>query len=262
MQHDRAKQHMDDSHMLELMATGASLVADFLKLRQERGESIDAKAFQDWLKHEAFPQLLADSNQTLQSVISLKADHHERYDELLHHVLAIRRAVAGPTPADEWSALSELERGLLTHVYQQSRDDPLIHADEEELQVALQTDEATIAKCARYLSERGWLNYSEHSGGSSISPQPAGVILAWAMSAPREHQGAIDRLARSLPSDDEADHLGTLAETADVPLGLTYFVISFWAQQGHLTFDDDASPFDGGLVHHVRETFRRSTGLS
>jgi hypothetical protein len=244
--------------MLELIATGASLVADFLKERQERGESIDAKAFRDWLEHQAFPRLLANSNQTLQSVISIKADHHERYNELLRHVLAIRRAVAEPTPADEWSTLSDLERGLLMLVYQKTRDDPFLHLDEEELQVALQADEAAIVKCKRYLSERGWLNYSEYSGGSSISPQPAGVILAWAVNEPGEYQEAIDRLSRNLPSDRQAECIGALAETSDVPIGLAYFVISHWAQQGHLTFEDNASPFDGGLVYNVQETFRRS----
>lgn len=250
---------MTDAHMLELIATGASLAADFLKVRQERGESHDAAAFQEWLRRDAFPQLLAQSDHTLRSVISLKATQQERYDELLDHVLAIRRAVVEPKPTDEWSALSDVDRGILMHVYEKSRDDPFEHCSEEELEKALKTDGAIVAKSARYLAERGWLKHAEWAGGWSVAPQAAGVCLAWEVADAQEYADAIGRLAKALPAHDETERLRTLAEETDVSIGLTYFVISQWAQQNHLTFEDNAAPYDGALIYNVREAFLRST---
>jgi hypothetical protein len=170
---------MIDAHNLELIATGASLAADFMKVRLERGESFDTDAFQRWLQTEAFPQLLAQSDQTLHSLISLKASQHERYHELLDHVVAIRHAVVDPTPADKWSALSEVDRCLLKHVYTEARENPFRHLYSKDLEDALLTDGAIVARSARYLSERSLVKHAEWSGGWSVAPtgrwRPSGV---------------------------------------------------------------------------------------
>lgn len=249
---------MTDVHVLELIATGTSLAADFLKLRLERGESCDSIAFQNWLKNEAFPQLLEQSDQTLRSLISLKASQHERYNELLDHVVAIRRAVVEPTAADEWSRFGDVDRGLLMHVYEKVRDDPLQHVDVEELETALQANEDVLVRSARYLSERCLVKLAEWSGSWSIAPQSAGVCLAWAAVHAQEYAAAIARVVEALPPPGDATRLCTLVADADVPAGLAYFLVCEWARQDRLSFEDDASPYDGALIHNVREVFLRS----
>jgi len=249
---------MIDAHNLELIATGASLAADFMKARLERGESFDTDAFQQWLQREAFPHLLAQSDQTLRSLISLKASQHERYEELLDHVVAIRHAVVDPTPADKWSALSEIDRCVLKHVYEKARENPFQPIDSKDLESALIAVGAVVASSARYLSERGLLKLAAGSDGWSVAPQGAGVHLAWAVADAQGYDAAIDRLGKALPARGETKRLATLAAEANVPAGLTYFVMGGWADQGFLTLQDNASPYDRALIHNVRETFLRS----
>jgi hypothetical protein len=252
---------MIDGQALELLATGYSLVADFLKVRQERGESCDAAAFHEWLRSEAVPRLLEQSAQTFQTVVSMKATQTERYDELLAHVLAIRRALSGPTTADVWSQLSDLDQRLLRIVYEKAREEPFEHSDCTELTESLHQDSRSIAKSARYLSERGLLKLAEYSGGQSVAPQAEGVCLAWAIANPLEHSDGIRRLTAALPLDEATDRLETLAVQAQLPIGLVYFVVSEWAREGHMTFEDDATPWEGGLIYNVSESFLRSSGL-
>jgi hypothetical protein len=63
-----------------------------------------------------------------------------------------------------------------------------------------------------------------------------------------------------LPASGATKRLGTLAAEADVPAGLTYFVVSGWAELHYLTLQNNASPYDRALIRDVRETFMRSIG--
>ena len=72
-----------DPHSMELLSNALSLAATFLKHREERNESADAQAFRDWLQEVVFPELLGQSDQTLTTVVSLKAHQREQYETLL-----------------------------------------------------------------------------------------------------------------------------------------------------------------------------------
>lgn len=254
---------MIDPATLPLLGNLASLAADFLKAQSDRkdgqatrDEAARAAEFRAWLENDIFPQLLAHAEQTLRSVVSLKTTQHERYEELLEHVLAIRRAVADTTPIGEWSTLGELDQLLLTFVYQRTREEPRQGFDHSDLPSGLGATE--LAASATYLSEREWLKCIASARGWHFAPEAAGVLLAWAVNDPKEYREAVDRLKAALSAPNAMQRLGALAIVADVPLGLTYFAIKNWAQQSLLTFNEDTSPFEAALIYNVSESFRRS----
>jgi len=244
---------------LELFGTCASLAADFLKAHEHRTGSQATKEFETWLKEEVFPALIARSEQALKTVVSLKAHHHQQYETLLEHILAIRQAVAAPTPIEVWNKLQEWDRQLLKYVFDRVRDDPLVNFSGSMLQNDLGRNGAELVAAARYLDEVGWLSFEPYSGEWFVSPRPTGIDLSWSVSDPQDHEDAMIRLTKALPEDGQATRLQKLASEARVPLGLTYFVICKWASEHLLKFDDNASPFEQGLIYNVSQSFIRSS---
>ena len=81
---------MIDPHFFELASTSAVLAANYLGEVARRKGTHSTEAFQAWLESTAFPVLREQAEQTLKSVISLKANDAEQYQTLLGHLLAIR----------------------------------------------------------------------------------------------------------------------------------------------------------------------------
>src|SRR4051794_39409036 len=112
--------------MIELVVSGLSLGAEYLKTRQENAERNEAEQFRSWLQYVAFPSLLEQSDQTLETLVSLKAGNHERLNAIWTLLLEIRNSVAKPTCTDRWNELNSLDREILQLLYSRITDDPLL----------------------------------------------------------------------------------------------------------------------------------------
>jgi hypothetical protein len=250
-----------DPNLFETIASGAALAAEFLKVRGDRHEAVDAKAFRHWLEHDAMPRLMQNSDGILHAVATLKATNQERFDQIQALLVDIHRAVAAPSAQDTWERLTAVDQGILRALFRAVRDDPFIGVKPDELQSALNAEMPELLKSARFLKERNLLILHEHTRGWSVSPQAAGVWLAWAAEAAVDHAAAVRRLRELLISETSTTRLRTLADETTVPEGLAYYVIRTWADAGLLTFEDNASPYYMGRIN-VTESFRRSERIT
>ena len=250
-----------DPHEFELYSTLASLAANWVKQRADDKKAANADEFKTWLRDIAFPELIAKSEHTLRTVISLKANQREQFDILLDHVTAIRRAVVGPTERDRWlEELRDLDRQILQVVYERVRNDPHGDIEPSELPDALRAGQQDIHASAKLLKEKELIDYQEYAGGAFITATSKGILLT-GMAVDPEFAGVVDRLKGALPKPGVGERFHTLALAAKVPVGLAYFVICGWCDQDLLTFQDTASPWDEGIVD-VSETFWRSINKS
>lgn len=248
---------MIDPHSLELTSTLLSLATTYMSGKENRSKAQDAAAFRSWLEREAFPLLLESADQTLASVIAMKASQHEQLVELLDKVGAIHAAVVPQSSASMLAQLKRLDRALLLHVFDvASQEGPFEHFDLVALQAGLAAPADEIVRSARWLEEKGWMRVAESSGGWSCSPTAAGIHFAWTATH-ASAAASIERLRDALPSGNACERLGALASSVGVPIGLVYSTVMVWADQGLLTFDDDTWPVSGALVHDVSESLRR-----
>ncbi|OJY87931.1 MAG: hypothetical protein BGP25_06460 [Lysobacterales bacterium 63-13] len=248
---------MIDPYSFELTSTLLSLAATYLTGKESRGEALDAATFRDWLEHEAFPLLLKQADQTLASVISMKADQHEQLQELLNKVHLIYAAVVTPHPSVTIAKLQNLDRALMLYMFDRASDEgPFQHFESGDLESALGASSAKIISSVRWLEENGWIVVAEFSGGWSCSPTAAGLDFTWTATDPSAPE-AIERLRRALPDRTASERLETLANAAEIPIGLAYSKVKIWADQGLLIFEDSVWPPSEGLVHGVQESLRR-----
>lgn len=246
---------MIDPHSLELTSTMATLAANFLTEVARNRSDGSATAFHAWLENVAFPALRDNAEQTLATVISLKAVNTERYETLLGHVLAIRQAVGASCPQDRWHVLNTLDRQVLKQLYEAAHDDLDIDIDSGEIATDPVAELKEIERSARFLDEQGLLVNRKASSKWTIGPTPRGVWLAWAANAPTEFSQSVNRLKAALKAA-EAIRLGELSAQAQVPLGLTTAQVYVWQEDGLINFADKYSPFEAGIVQ-ITEVFRR-----
>lgn len=237
----------------------APLVAQWLEHRSQRAERDDADAFRQWLQNEAFPRLLEQSEQALQSIAGLKAAEKERFDTILEHLVAILAAVAEPTVADYWRKLRPVDQVVLKALFAMLQEDADRCVDGAELAAAAGHAEREVHDTVRYLEEQGWAHCHEFSGKWAADLRSAGIRFVWEASDASGFEAARERLAQLLVAD-EAARIGVLAEDADVPYPLAHALVQDWADQGLLQFEDDYSPPEAGLVHSVSATLRRAMG--
>lgn len=247
---------MIEPQSMELASTLAGLVATYLTEVARQKGTHSSEGFQSWLERTAFPELRRTAEQTLTTVVSLKATDTERYNTLIDHLFAIRRAVGAERPGDEWQTLCPVDRAILTQLYEAAHNDSDVDLEPDAIAVDLSTSPEELVRSARYLSERGLLLLREYAGYWNVGPLPRGVLLAWAVLSPDDFHAATQRLKDTLRTTD-ALRLRELSTKAQVPIGLTAMQVMAWSDQGLVQFADGYAPFDAGIVRPT-EMFRRN----
>ena len=243
--------------MIEAVAPLFALFAEYLKTREDQAARIDADAFRQWLEREAFPRLLEQSEQALRSIVGLKADEKERYDILLEHVRAIRAAVVPNTAVETWRAMEPVDRAVLAAFFADFKEKPDAQFDESHLD-HIKHPSDQLRKSVRYLQEKSWVIEHAFSGAWFADLTDTGVLFAWEATDPTGYAASKQRLASCLPADGETSRIGALADAAEIPYPFAQALVSAWAEQGLIEFEDGYSPPHMGLVHTVSESLRRS----
>jgi len=247
--------------MIEAIAPLFALFAEYLKTREDRDARIDADAFKQWLEQEAFPRLLAESSQTLQTLIGLKAAEKERFDTILEHLLALRAALAGPTVVDRWRKLQPADQAVLRALFEMFREHPNRSVEGAVLSTAVNQPSKTVRTTVSFLEEKEWVDYHGFTGAWAVDLTPAGTRFVWEVTDAAGYRNTRELLARHLLDNLDGERIGKLAQAADVPYQLALALVQEWVDQGLLRFEDNCSPPEAGLVHGVTETFRRSMRL-
>lgn len=250
-----------DPGMLKDVAQLASFVGDFFTTRKSRTDAATAEEFREWLEREAFPRLLNQSDQAMTTLLSLKANQREQFDQIMGLLKQIRELVSGASPASVWGALEDPEQRILACLYEQAITEPdpnKQYVSDEELGRASGTAGATLSQHLRHLDEEGLVKIPKVTGVRSAGARPKGLLLAWAVIAPAEHQAALARLRDALPRQPQIKSFGDYVKQAEVPGRLAYAVLETWKAEGLLQFDDNAGITSRARIHRVAEKVFRS----
>lgn len=248
-----------DPNMLKDVAQLASFVADFFTARKSRADAATAEEFRQWLEREAFPRLLNQSDQAMTTLLSLKANQREQFDQIMGLLQQIRELISGASPASAWAALQEPEQLILTALYEQAVGEPSERSvSDEALERASDTTGPVLRQHLRHLHEEGLVKVREVTGARFVGAEPKGLLLAWAVIDPVEHQIALARLRDALPRHPAIRNFGNYVEQANVPQQLAYAVLEAWKADGLLKFDDNAGVRSHARIHGVVERMFRS----
>lgn len=250
--------------ILSILASTAPLAAEYLKTRKENGEAVSNEDFQRWLQDEMMPQLLAQSDHLLRTMVSMKASQHERFQEVLDRIADIYRLLKPSTAADRWRELTDLDRQLLSLLLEGIRD-----REEEDLDIkdAIESTGSTsveIQRSCRLLEENCWIHIHEFTGALFFSMRPAGVVFAWDAISQDEFQSTLSSLKRELETVELPVRAQELIEVTKAPRHLIFALLECWEGEGKLRL----VKYDGGeenwLIHSIAESFRHdlTTGRS
>jgi DNA-binding transcriptional ArsR family regulator len=222
--------------VIEHFSTLFALCAQFATERQSAGHEATSEEFRKWLRDVAFPDMMQNSELALKSVVSMKAENVHQFKMLLSRLDDIEEAIlSGGTDARSiWRALTDEDRQVLSYLASRCDEVIEVHLERDEACEAIGLDHETLERSARALSERGLVALHEHAGGWSLASTPQGHLLrsmvedrAWAERAARA-------LCAQLLNNGAATTVQTVADTAGVPVGRAFALLSNFADQGRL----------------------------
>lgn len=244
--------------MLEQIFTLVTLISTLHSTVGDRHEAASAADFRQWLK-DIFPQLLDQSENIWNTVIALKANQTEQYAVLIGHLEAIRALVGDHTAQGTWNKLRAVDQTLLRKLYEVSREDLPENLSLKELVESMAVEESALLSSGSLLQENKLVICKSGSSNHwDIAATAAGVVLAWEMSDP-DYAAAVHRIKSALCAA-QAIRLQGLADTANVPRGLTYALMNVWTEQGLLVFENNTTPFYMGRIDRISEKFRIAAG--
>lgn len=243
--------------MLELAATAVSLGAEFLKERESRAERVGAQEFRDWMENVAFPFLISQADQSLQTLVSMKASNTEQLGRIEAKINELHQLVAGTGGTDPWSELATLDQQILEALYRDAEDGTDEIIDDHELAARLSVATDVLRKSVGYLAEQGYLTQHACLGGTfSVSAEPAGILLAWQAVSPTLLQSTT-ALVSSMLCEGESHRIGELADEAEVSPLLVSALIGRWVDEGMMAVEEYNAGAEHWLVHSVSQSFIR-----
>jgi len=241
---------------IQLVSTLASLVATYLKEGADGKKSATANDFMAWMREVAFPQLTEGAETTFKTIVSIKAQQHEQYENLLEHVVAIRDAIEGPTERREWEKLDETDRAILRHLCALDERQPDIDVTIEDLAVALGMDKAQVHSSVRLLGEKDLVDLHELIGGCWVSASPESIrFMAAATDA--TYPDMLQRVLMALPTSNEVARMHTVCDASKVPPRIVEGLIKKWANERLLELDEGPQR-SHDTIYRVSESLRRS----
>jgi len=170
----------------------------------------------------------------------------------------IREALAGDTVAASWRTLTPTDREVMEAFFRTFQATPDGQVDAGQLAAITGHSIGVLRPSVRFLQERQWVIEHAYSGGWFAELSDAGVRFVWEATDPAGYSDAAKRLMRCLPLEGESERIGKMAQQANVPHPFAQVLITGWAEQGLIEFEDGYSPPEMGLVHSVAESFSRS----
>lgn len=241
----------------------AALVAQFLQTRQGTADSVSNAEFREWLESEAVPEILARSEQLLVSMVLLKANQEDRFQEISDRLRDIMRLLSPSTVADAWQSLQDLDRELLSTLLARTVLDDGAHLDIEEFLSSTNKPRDLVRRSARMLEEREWIHVHEFTGKYSMTMRPSGVLFTWEATEPAEFAECQRAVHEQLAAIDGSEYLGAIAEQANVPVPLVTALLEAIESDGGLQLRKyDGPSTEQWLVHNVSESLRREIASS
>lgn len=239
-----------------------SLISDYLIARKDRKDAVGVDDFRTWLKSDALPALMGQSDVILGQLLAMRSSNDGRLNKIDEHLVAIRALLSErlpPTETDLWDKLADLDRRILESLFNASKASEHAAFDLPWLGVNSKATAAEIKDATRLLEHEGWLKIHEYSnpGGYRVELTADGFVFAWRMVDRAEFDQAMKGVLSALPGDRQMKNLGLIAKEADISPALALWLTSSWEARGYLSIEHVTGQAGTARIKGVSPSFLR-----
>lgn len=211
---------MEPISTVTILSSLSSLAISWMEERKKNNESTDAAAFRDWLKNDAIDQLVKNADQTLKSVISLKAQSNKKLDHITLLIEDIYDEIFGSSVKKQWDELQDLDRKFLEGIYHASLErGELDYFSVPKLAERCDFDKAELVETVGVLRTKGFTAEETGSNGlHDVRLTDAGALFVWEATAEDGYQCGIESIEDQLLLGVKS--VGQISESVRIPIVL------------------------------------------
>jgi hypothetical protein len=233
---------------LPLYSTLFQLCAEWRKARVENTAEFSAAEFQNWLTHEAFPELLKNSEQILASVVSMKATQSVKLELILNKLDEIS-ALLDSGSNDQF--LEDIHWDMLRILSEACTDSLFRPFDHAQIAQHLNIEKSSSLEAATLLENFKYLKIIS-STKSRVFRITAKGYLKHQSTLGVDASGRAKRIAAQLPTRNETKRAGAIAENAEASIVLVEAMLRVWSEQDLIRLEAQVYPFSQALVLNVK----------